>query len=223
MGQAIGDSITLALGVAISPIPIIAIILMLLSKKAGANSLAFALGWVVGVTGALTVVILASGAIGTGSGGAPSHGVSVVKIILGVLLLLVGLRNWKKRPKAGEPVVLPKWLQAIESITPAKSGGLGVALSAVNPKNLLLIVGGGLAIANAPTSTGGKVVAAIVFVVMAISTVVTPVVLYRVLGTRAQSTLESLNAWLQANNTTVMAVLMLVIGVVLIGKGLSGF
>ena len=59
MGQAIGDSITLAIGVAISPIPIIAIILMLLSKKAGANSLAFALGWVVGVAGLLTVVIAA--------------------------------------------------------------------------------------------------------------------------------------------------------------------
>jgi Sap, sulfolipid-1-addressing protein len=223
MGQAIGDSITLALGVAISPIPIIAIILMLLSKKAGANSLAFAFGWVLGVAGALTVVILASGAIGTGSGGAPSHGVSVVKIVLGVLLLLVGLRNWKKRPKPGQPAELPKWLQAIESITPAKSAGLGVALSAINPKNLLLIVGGGLAIANAPTSTGGKVVAAIVFVVIAISTVVLPVVLYRILGTRAQSTLESLNTWLQANNATVMAVLMLVIGVVLIGKGVSGF
>ena len=125
MGQAFGDSISLAIGVAISPIPIIAIILMLLSKKAGANSLAFALGWVIGVAGLLTVVIAASGAIGTGSGGDPSHGVSVVKIILGALLLLVGVRDWKKRPKAGEPAALPKWLQAIESITPGKSGALG--------------------------------------------------------------------------------------------------
>jgi hypothetical protein len=223
MGQAIGDSITLAIGVAISPIPIIAIILMLLSKKAGANSLAFALAWVVGVAGLLTVVIAASGAIGTGSGGAPSHGVSVVKIVLGVLLLLVGLRDWKKRPKPGEPAALPKWLQAIESITPVKSAGLGVALATINPKNLLLIIGGGLAIANAPTSTGGKVVAAAVFVLLAVSTVVLPVVLFRILGARAQGPLESLNTWLQANNATVMAVLILVIGVVLIGKGLSGF
>jgi hypothetical protein len=223
MGQAIGDSITLALGVAISPVPIIAVILMLLSKKAGANSLAFAFGWVLGVAGALTVVIAASGAIGTGSGGTPSHGVSVVKIALGAVLLLVGLRDWKKRPKAGQPAALPKWLQAIESITPVKSAGLGVALAAINPKNLLLIVGGGLAIANAPTSAGGKVVAAAIFVVLAISTVVLPVVLYRILGARAQSTLESLNSWLQANNATVMAVLILVVGVVLIGRGVAGF
>ena len=71
-------------------------------------------------------MIAASGAIGTGSGGTPSHGVSVVKIALGAVLLLVGLRDWKKRPKSGQPAALPKWLQAIESITPVKSAGLGV-------------------------------------------------------------------------------------------------
>jgi len=122
-----------------------------------------------------------------------------------------------------ENAPLPKWLQAIEAITPVKSAGLGVVLSAVNPKNLLLIVGGGLAIAGAPTTAGGKTVAAVVFVVLAVSSVVVPVVLYHALGARGERMLESLNQWLQANNATVMAVLLLVIGVVLVGKGLGGF
>ena len=146
-----------------------------------------------------------------------------MKLVLGVLLLFIGIRHWKKRPAPGEQASLPKWLQAIEGVTPAKSGALGIGLSALNPKNLIMIVGGGLAIAGAPASSGGKVVAAVVFVVLAISTVVLPVVLYRILGNRAQRPLESLNAWLQANNATVMAVLILVIAVVLIGKGVSGF
>jgi len=223
MGQAIGESITFAIGVAISPIPIIAIILMLLSKKAGANSLALAVGWVVGVAGATAIVIVASGAIGPNSGGGPSHGVSTVKLVLGVLLLFTGLRHWRERPAPGEQASLPKWLKAIEGITPVKSGALGIGLSAINPKNLIMIVGGGLAIAGAPASNGGKFVAAVVFVVLAISTVVLPVVLYRILGNRAQRPLESLNVWLQANNATVMAVLILVIAVVLIGKGISGY
>ena len=223
MGQAIGESITFAIGVAISPIPIIAIILMLLSKKAGANSLAFAVGWIVGVAGAMAIVIAVSGAIGTDSGGGPSHGVSIVKIVLGALLLNVGFRHWKDRPAPGETASLPHWLLAIEGITPIKSGALGLGLSALNPKNIILIVGGGLAIAGAPTSNGGKLVAAVVFVALAISTVVVPVVLYRVLGARAHKRLESLNVWLQANSATVMSVLILVIAVVLIGKGVSGF
>jgi threonine/homoserine/homoserine lactone efflux protein len=105
----------------------------------------------------------------------------------------------------------------------SRFGALGVALSAINPKNLLMMVGGGIAIANAPASTGGKVVAAAVFVLLAVSTVVLPVVLFHVLGARGQTILESLNSWLQANNAVVMAVLVLVIGVVLIGKGIAGF
>jgi hypothetical protein len=223
VGQAIGESITFAVGVAISPIPIIAIILMLLSKKAGANSLAFAAAWVVGVAGALVVVIAVSGAIGTTTDGGPSHGTSTVKLVLGAVLILMALRRWRGRPAPGENAPLPKWLQAIEAITPVKSAGLGVVLSAVNPKNLLLIVGGGLAIAGAPTTAGGKTVAAVVFVVLAVSSVVVPVVLYHALGARGERMLESLNQWLQANNATVMAVLLLVIGVVLVGKGLGGF
>jgi len=223
MDQAIGDSIALAVGVAISPIPIIAVILMLLSKKAGANSLAFAAGWVVGVAGALAVVIAVSGAIGTNTGAGPSNGTSTVKLVLGAVLLFMGLRRLRRRPAAGEAAPLPKWLQAIEAITPVKSAGLGLVLSALNPKNLLLIVGGGLAIAGAPASSAGMAVAAAIFWVLAVSTVVVPVVLYRVAGARAERTLESLNVWLQANNATVMAVLLLIFGVVLLGKGLGGF
>ncbi len=222
MAQAIGDSITYALGVAISPIPIIAVILMLLSKKAGANSTAFAIGWVLGIAGMSALVIAISGAIGTNTGSAPSHAVSVTKIVLGVLLALVGLRDWRKRPKPGERVGLPKWLRAIEQITPRRSGALAFALAAVNPKNLIMIVGGGLAIASAAPSNGDKVVAAVVFVVLSASTVVLPVVLYRMLGARAQPPLESWNSWLQAHNATVMAVLILTIAFVLVGTGVSG-
>ncbi|MGH9090821.1 MAG: GAP family protein [Acidimicrobiales bacterium] len=223
MGQAIGESITFAVGVAISPVPVVAVILMLLSKEAGRNSLAFAAGWAVGIAGALAVVIAVSGSIGTDSGGGPSNGTSTVKLVLGVVLVLLALRQWRNRPAQGEPAHLPKWLEALEDVTPARSGGLGVVLSAVNPKNLLLLIGGGLAIAGAPASPGGMAVAAAVFLVLAASSVVVPVVLYRALGARAERSLESLGTWLQANNAAVMTVLLLVIGVLLIGKGLGGF
>ncbi len=223
MGQAIGNSITLAVGVAISPIPIIAIILMLLSKRAGVNSLAFGLGWVIGIAGALTVVILASASIGTGTDGSQSNGTSTTKVILGALLLFLALRNWRKRPASGQSATLPKWLEAIEGITPIKSGGLGIALSALNPKNLILIVGGGLAIAGAPASSGDKAVAAVVFVVIAACTVIAPLVAFWILGPRSRPILTSLDTWLRANNAVVMAVLLGVIGVDLIGKGVGGF
>ena len=222
MSQAVGNSLPLAVGVAISPIPIIAIILMLLSKQAGPNSTAFLAGWFVGITGALIVVVVLAGVGGLGTSSGPASADSWLRVGLGVVLLFLGWRDWRRRPKPGETAKLPKWLSTIESITPLKASGLGLLLSAVNPKNLLLIVAGGVAIAQAATGFGSNAGAIAVFVVVAASSVAVPVVLYRVLGQRAQETLDSMNRWLTANNAAVMAVLVLVIGVVLIGKGITG-
>ena len=223
MGQAIGDAIPLAIGVAISPVPIIAIILMLLSKRSGPNSTSFLVGWVVGVALVLFVVVAVAGTSTLESSSGPSTAVSWIKIGLGALLLLVGLRDWRKRPRGDVEPTLPRWLTSIESITPIKSGGLGLLLSAANPKNLLLLVGAGVAIVQGAATTGDKVVAMIVVIVIAISTVALPVILNLTLGDKARAILDSLNDWLKANNATVMAVLILVIGFVLVGKGISGF
>ncbi len=223
VGQALGDSLPLAIGVAISPIPIIAIILMLLSKRAGANSSSFLFGWLAGVAVVLSVVVAVAGTATLQSSSGPSSTVSWIKIGLGVLLLIVGLRDWRKRPKGTEPPALPKWLTRIESITPPKSAGLGVLLAAVNPKNLLLLVAAGLAIDQGATTSGQKAVSIVVFTVIAVSTVALPVILNLIMGDRATGILDSTNDWLKANNATIMAVLILVIGFVLIGKGIAGF
>ena len=44
MGEAIGQSLPLAIGVALSPVPIIAVVLMLTTPRARANGPAFLLG-----------------------------------------------------------------------------------------------------------------------------------------------------------------------------------
>ncbi len=94
-------------------------------------------------------------------------------------------------------------------------------LSALNPKSLVLIVAAALTISQADLSDGDTLIAVAVFVVISVSTVVLPVMLYNVMGEHAQPTLDTMRTWLAQNNTTVMAVLLLVIGFVLIGKGIG--
>lgn len=222
MGQAIGESITFAVVIALSPVPIVAIVLLLLSRRAGANSIAFVTGWVVGLATALAVVILVSGSIGTGTDTSPRTGTSALKLLLGALLLYLAVRSWRGRPAPGEPADLPSWLSAVETISPAKAAGIGT-LSSLNPKNLILIVGGGIAIAGGSTATTDRVVAGAVFVAIASASVVVPVGLYHALGERIQRPLQGLDHWLRRYSATVMAAVLLVIGVVLLGSGLSGF
>jgi threonine/homoserine/homoserine lactone efflux protein len=222
LGQAIGELLPFAIGLAIIPIPIIAVILMLLSARAGANSTAFLCGWVVGVAGASVVLLVLSSQSDTGSSGAPSTRSSVIKLILGALLVLLAARSFKKRPRAGKQAELPKWLESIDSFTPAKAAGLGVVLSAANPKNLLLIAGAMVAVSQYKLAVGEEAIVVLVFVLIASITVAAPVIIYRVGGAKAQRLLVEMKTWLGQNSAVVMAVLLLVIGVVLIGKGITG-
>lgn len=93
----------------------------------------------------------------------------------------------------------------------------------MNPKNLLLAAGAGVAIGTAGLSVGADVVVIVIFVIVAASSVAIPVIGYLVAADRIRGPLDSLRGWLVGNNATVMSVLLLVIGVVLIGKGIAAF
>ncbi len=222
MGPVIGDLLPYAIGVAISPIPIIAVILMLLSHKAGPNSVAFGIGWILGIVVGTVVFLVLSGAADLDSGSGPSTTTSWVQLVLGLLLLVLAVGQWRKRPKPGATPTLPKWMSSIEQFTAIKSAGLGFLLSALNPKNLLMFVSAGVAIGAAGLSVGGDVVAVIVYTVLAASSVLVPVVGFLAARQKVTPWLDSLKTWLEANNALVMSLLLLLLGVVQFGKGLGG-
>lgn len=223
MGPLIGSTIPLAIGIAISPVPIIAAILMLLSPKAKSTGLGFMLGWVVGITAAVIVFTLLSSILPASNPNDTHPIVGIIDLALGVLLLLVGIRQWRSRPKAGEEPTLPAWMKAIDSMTAVRGFLLGLLLSAVNPKNLLLGISAGLTIGSAGAPVGEVVVAIVVFVLLASSTILIPVIGYLVASKAMRGPLDSLRGWLAANNATIMAVLLFVIGFVIIGKGIAQF
>lgn len=223
MGSVIGDILTPALGVAISPIPIIAAILMLLSPKARVTGTGFLLGWVLGIVVAVTVFTLLSSILPAEDADASQPIKGVVQLILGALLLLLAAQQWRGRPRTGAEPAMPKWMQAIDSITFPKALGLGFLLSAVNPKNLLLAASAGVTIGASGLGGGEVAVAIAVFTLIAASTVLVPVVGYLVAADRLRGPLDALRGWLAKENAVIMAVLLLVIGVAVIGKGIGSF
>ena len=222
MGRAIGDLLPTALGVAISPVPIIAVILMLLAPRAKAASVGFLLGWVLGITAVITIVAVMVDPVDDSDGSGPSTWTSVVLVLLGAVACLLAVRSWRSRPRQGETPALPKWMSAMDSMTPVKAAGLGALLSGLNPKNLTLSLAAGLTIGAGGLNTEETVVAIAVFVVIASSSVAVPVLAYLAAQDRVGQPLDDLRVWLTENNSTVMAVLLLVIGVTILGKGLAG-
>ncbi len=221
LGGAIGDLLPAAIGVAISPIPIVATVLMLLSARAGRTAPAFAAGWVAGLTLAGIVVLLIANPAGVSEGGSGTTGSGWVKIALGVLFLALARRAWRRRPAPGEQPALPGWMAAIDRMPPRRAAAIGAGLAAINPKNLALTIAGALSIAQAGLSTGGDAAALAIFVALASVTVAGPVIAYRLMRERAEAPLLRAKDWLLREQATVMVVLLLVLGFVLLGKGIA--
>ncbi|MFV2039257.1 MAG: GAP family protein [Acidimicrobiales bacterium] len=218
MGAAIGDILGNAVGVAISPVPIIAVILMLFSAKAVANSLGFLAGWVLGLSVA-GLIVLALDLSASGGGESDSGG--WIKIAIGALFVFLGWKQWSSRPQGDDEPKMPGWMASIDEFNPVKSFGLGFVLSAVNPKNLGLTIAAVVSISGSGLSTGDEVITLAVFILIASLTVAVPVLLNLALGSKAEATLTTMKEWLVANNNTVMAVLLVVIGAKVLGAGIS--
>jgi Sap, sulfolipid-1-addressing protein len=220
VGVVLGPLLPFAVVVALSPVPVIAVVLLLLADRAAETGVGFLLGWVVGIAGGTAVSLFVVS--GTEPGARTRSVVSWGALVVGLLLLPLALRQWRSRPAPGEQPALPAWVGAIDRFTPSRAGGLGLVLSAVSPKNLPVCVAAGAAIAGGDLSRVQDAWAVAVFTAVAASTVAVPVLAYAVLGSRMAGPLESLRRWLTVHSARATALLLLAIGVVLVGQGLGG-
>jgi hypothetical protein len=222
VGSVIGSILPQAVGVAISPIPIIAVILMLFSRQAKRNGTAFLAGWLLALALVGAVVLELADLGKVSAGGSPSTLAYIVKLLLGVLLVVFAVRDFRSRPKGGEEPKMPKWMETIDRFAAWKAFGLGALLSGANPKNLALTVAAALSIVNANLAGALPWLVLLGFIIIASISIATPVLYYLFARESAQKTLNSWKAWLVANNATVMFLLLLVFGFALIGEGLGG-
>lgn len=221
VGAAIGGVLPLALGVAISPIPIIAVVLLLTTQRAGVNGTVFIVGWLAGLAVVGAIALSIADPADASSSGAPATWVSWLKVVLGVGLILVAALQFRGRPRKGARVELPKWMARVDDIKPLSAAGLGV-LTGLNPKNLLLAVGAAAAIAQTGVSVGEQVIAYAVFALVGTLGVGTPVVIYLAMGARSEKPLSELKDWMAQHNAVITAVICLIIGVKLIGDAIGG-
>ena len=220
VGEAIGQFLPLAVGVALSPVPIIVVIVMLFSPHAKSNGPTYLLGWVIAVGAAAGIALAASDVASVGSEDAATNGASWVKLALGVLLLLGARRQWRTRPAPGNEPSMPTWMGGIDTFKAPKAFGLAVLLG-LKPKNLILSAAAGTTIAQADLPRTQQCAALVIFIVLASAAIAIPVLYHAFGGDRAQRTMDGWRLWLQRNNAVVMTVLFLVFGFVLSGQAIQ--
>lgn len=212
MSDGLAGMLPIAVAVAVSPIPILAVILMLLTERSTANALAFLAGWAaaIAVIGGVVAVL---GIGRADSAEDPGTGLLVAQFVLAAVLLAGAARRWRMRARAGEDHESPKWMSAVRSVGPRRAFALGVGLIVLNPKDGLLTVAAGARLAEADPGAAVGAITLLVFVAAASSTIVAPILAELAMGARAEPILERSRRWLERNGNAAVAVVLLVLGV----------
>ncbi len=221
MRTVLGEILPLLIVVAVSPINIVASILLLFSKRPIANASSYLVGFLIGVAAVLGGLTALADAIGLEPDSNRSRGASALLIALGVGLLVVAARKFAHRPGPDNQPDPPKWMQGIADFDGGKSFLVGVLVGALNPKNIAVAVASGVVIATGELPVAQQIWVIAIYACIVSLGVAAPIVTAVVLGDRSAGVLTGWREWLDRNNGTVMAVIYLFFGVILLGKGIS--
>jgi threonine/homoserine/homoserine lactone efflux protein len=212
------ELIPLALVVALSPLSIIPAVLVLHSPRPRPTGLAFLVGWVVGLAVLTQIFVEVSSRLGGGLDKPPSWA-SWVRIVAGGALIVFGVYKWLTRTRSEHS---PKWMNGFAKITPARAAVTAVVLVVVNPKVLFMCAAAGLAIGTEGLGRSGATLGLVYYVAIAASTVALPILAYAVSGDRLDQPLVRLRDWMEAQHATLVAAILVVLGLLVLYKGIHG-
>jgi threonine/homoserine/homoserine lactone efflux protein len=211
------ELIPLALVVALSPLSIIPAVLVLHAPRPRPAGLAFLAGWLIGLA-ALTIVFVEISDL-FGDLSKPPGWASWLRVVIGAALIVFGLYRWLTRKRSAHT---PAWMQSLSKLTPPRAGLAALALTVVNPKVLFICAAAGLAIGTAGLGGTHVWIAVIWYVVFAGSTVAIPILAYAVSGDRLDGPLQRLKEWMEEQHATLVAAILIVIGLLVLYKGIHG-
>lgn len=221
MTSSLGDLLPFAAAIALSPFPVLAIILLLTTPRATANGVAFAAGWLVGLSAISVAFVAMAGAVGADDPGG-SEGVAWARLLLGVVLLAAAARKWRGRPPEGVEPPAPAWMGRLAGMGPRQALVLGLALGGANPKNLALAGAAGASIAEAGADAGSDGASIALFVLLASSTVLGAVGAHLALGERAAAVLARVDAAMRQHQIVIVCIVLVIFGLKLVGDGIAG-
>jgi sulfite exporter TauE/SafE len=214
----LAELIPLALVVALSPLSIIPAVLVLHSPRPRPTGLAFLVGWIVGLALLTQLFVEVSSLLGGGLDKPPPWA-SWVRIVAGAALIAFGLFKWFTRNRSEHS---PKWMSSFATITPARAAITAIVLVFVNPKVLFMCAAAGLAIGTEGLHRTGAELGVLYYVAIASSTVALPILAYAVSGDRLDRALVRLKDWMEAQHATLVAAILVVLGVMVLYKGIHG-
>ena len=221
MGEVVAGILPLTIGIALSPEAILLVIVILSADHPGTKGFLFITGWLLGLAALAALLFYIFGTRGALPED-PKKGIFVVRLVAGLLLLYMSYRFARQAPRAGEIPAMPKRARIRLPVNHFKALWYGFLRALVGLRTIVLTLSAVVIVSRAPISTRDAAIALGVFVIFSSVLVLAPLVLHFLRGDKASTPLSFWKDWATANNTTVMAVLLFVLGIVQVASGIGG-
>ena len=206
------DLLLIGLGITLEPFPLTAFILVLSAEKGKWKGLAFLLGWLACLVAVIAAVILTTGNSPPKPQTAPSTAVLAVKLALGVVLILLAMRQ---RRRMGRPRKPPAWTAHLDRLSPWAAAGLAAFL-----QPWTLVAAGATTVVQAKVATAGSYLALVLFCLLATSSFLYLELYATFAPARAGARLERMRTWLDSHQDRVTIAICLLLGFWLAGKSI---
>lgn len=222
LADAIGKMLPATMAIALTPIQIVAVVVVLGGPQGRTGGFGFLSGWLVALGALVTGAILLIDKLGE-SGRTPTPLLHWLQLAAGFLLLVMAVRLWRRQKKNGEePAATPKWMVSLGEARPARAFVAGASTAAANPKIIALVLSSVTSIAYLALSAWQLSVVAILFVLLGSTPLITLVVAHATGGLATASRIRDLKEFMLRHNDAILTVILAMLGVSVLGNGISG-
>jgi threonine/homoserine/homoserine lactone efflux protein len=209
------DLLLIGLVITLEPIPLTAFLLILSSKGGVRKGAAFIFGWLVSLVVVVAGTVLVTGNKPPKPSTAPSLAALAVKIAIGVVLVAIAVRQWRKMGKPRKPKKTPKWQTGIDNMSPWYAMGLAPLTQPWG-----LVAAGVATIVEAKLSSWQSYVALVLFCLVSTGIYLALEIYAGFRPEKSQAILTSTKAWIESHTDQVIIVVSLVLGLWLVGKSI---
>ena len=209
------DLVLIGLAITLDPLPLTAFMIVLPSKRGVRKGAAFVFGWLVSLAIVVTVTVVATGNNPPKPSTAPSLAALAVKIALGAVLVVIGVRHVRARGRPKPPKKPPKWQEHVDSMSPWFAMALAPTL-----QPWVLIGAGAATVVEAKLSSWESFVALFGYCVLASASYLAMEIYAVVRPSQSQALLARFRTWIDTHTDQVIIVGSLIIGFWLIANSI---
>jgi threonine/homoserine/homoserine lactone efflux protein len=206
------DLLLIGLAINLEPFPLTAFILVLTAERGTWKGLAFILGWLGCLVAVIAAVIVSTGNNPPEPNTVPSDAALAVKLAVGLVLILLALRQ---RRRMGQPKDPPAWMARLDRLSLWGAAGLAAFL-----QPWTLVAAGAATVIEAKIDTVGSYLVLVLYCLLATSSYLY-LELYAIFApAKAAPRLERMRKWLDSHQDQVLIGVFLLLGLWLAGKSI---